>query len=129
LYKGLKTRSSASAAGVAGRVACGEGSCIVLDVALDAAVLHMDGSRHARREVGAVRDDDEGRAETIVEIEEQPVDRVTRVAVEVARRLVCEDDARLHDEGAGERDALLLAAAQLARAVRHAVTETDLGEQ
>ena len=45
--------------------------------------------------------------------------------VEVAGRLVGEDDLRAAGEGPGDGDALLLATGELARPVREAVAETD----
>ena len=47
------------------------------------------------------------------------------VAVEVAGRLVGEDERRLGDERAGDRDALLLAARQLGRLVVEPVAEAE----
>src|SRR5215203_1524512 len=49
--------------------------------------------------------------------------------VEVAGRLVGEDDSRFADQGAGDRDALLLAAGELRRTVGAAVIEPDGGDQ
>ena len=49
--------------------------------------------------------------------------------VEVAGRLVGEHDPGLDDERTRDRDALLLAAGELARQVTGAVGEPDLGEQ
>ena len=49
--------------------------------------------------------------------------------VEVAGRLVGEDDARADDQSARDGDTLLLAAGHMARQVRGAVGETDLLEQ
>ena len=45
--------------------------------------------------------------------------------VEVAGRLVGEQHGRLGHQGSGHRDALLLAAGQLGRAVRAALVEAD----
>ena len=47
------------------------------------------------------------------------------LGVEVARRLVGEDDVGLAGQGAGDGDTLLLAAGQLARAVLQAVVQPD----
>ncbi len=49
--------------------------------------------------------------------------------VEVAGRLVGEEELRREDQRAGQGDALLLAARELAGAVRGARREADLGEQ
>ena len=50
---------------------------------------------------------------------------MTRVGVEVPRRLVREHDVGLRDERAGDRDALLLAAGELGRAVGESVGDPD----
>ena len=50
-------------------------------------------------------------------------------AVEGAGRLVGEDEARLVDERARDRDALLLAAGELRRAMMRAIGEADAGER
>src|SRR5690606_41659207 len=72
---------------------------------------------------------DEGRARLAVELEEQVFDAVARVVVEVARRLVGEEDGRAADERAGDGDALLLAAGELRRVVVEAVAEADAVEE
>ncbi len=53
------------------------------------------------------------RALLAVEVEEQLHHRPGRLRVETARRLVREQQLRTHDEGAGKRDALLLAAGKV----------------
>ena len=62
-------------------------------------------------------------------VPEQLQDLAAGRRVEVARRLVREDDARLRDERAGDRDALLLAAGELGRPVRPPVAEADPVDQ
>ena len=49
--------------------------------------------------------------------------------VEVPGRLVGEDHPRLDGEGAGDRDALLLAAGEMRRQMVGAIGEADLGEE
>ena len=49
------------------------------------------------------------------------------LGVEVGERLVEEEEPRLADDGAGERDALLLAAGELAGAAGEQVVDADLG--
>src|ERR671937_2284476 len=56
-------------------------------------------------------------------------DLAARRRVEVAGRLVGEDDRRTADERASNRDALLLAAGELRRPVRTAVGQADAVEQ
>ena len=57
--------------------------------------------------------------------------RISRLGdrVEVAGRLVAEDDGRARDQRARDGDALLLAAGQLGRAVRAAIAEADRVDQ
>ena len=52
-----------------------------------------------------------------------------RPRVEVAGRLVGQEDRRLRDQRAGDRDALLLAARQLIRMVVGALAEADGGQR
>ncbi len=74
-------------------------------------------------------DEDEGGAFDAVEFEEEFEDVGAVGGVEVAGGLVGEDDGRTQDEGAGEGDALLLAAGELDGVVMHAIAEADAGEQ
>src|SRR3954467_2790747 len=64
-------------------------------------------------ERGAVGDDDQARVRRALQIQEQRRDRVGGRAVEVACRLLAEQEARLTNEGAGNRDALTLTAGEL----------------
>src|SRR5207249_69505 len=52
-----------------------------------------------------------------------------RLRVEVPRRLVREDDVRLVHEGAGDRDPLLLAAAEFRGLLQRHVLESDGGDR
>jgi hypothetical protein len=52
-------------------------------------------------------------------------DHVPGVGIELARRLVGEEEARLVRQGPGEGDALLLAAGELVRAVPRAIAQPD----
>src|ERR1022692_1507230 len=63
-----------------------------------------------------------------VQLLDQRKNRLRRLAVEVPGRLVGEQEPGAGDEGAGEADALLLAAAQLAGAMICARGEADLVE-
>ncbi len=74
-------------------------------------------------------DDQEGRPAAGVEVEEELVDGVAGGAVQIAGGLVGEDEGRLHDQGARQGDALLLAPGELARAVLEPVAESDLLEE
>ena len=74
---------------------------------------------------GVVRDHHDRLAELVDRVAQQLEDLAARRGVEVAGRLVGEDDRRPRDERAGDRDALLLAAGELGRSVRAAVGEAD----
>ena len=74
-------------------------------------------ARRARRGVRVVRDHDDRLAVLAVERLQQVEDLVARLAVEVAGRLVAEQQRRVGDDGARDADALLLAAGELARVV------------
>jgi acyl-CoA thioesterase-1 len=76
-----------------------------------------------------VRDHHERRAPLTVEFLHQLDDRLAGDAVEVASRLVCEQDLRIIHEGARERDPLLLAAGQLRRIVVQPMAQADTLEQ
>ncbi len=89
----------------------------------------MHDTRHLLGEGRVVGDDHHGGAALAVDAKEELVNGVARGAVEVARGLVGEHDLGALGEGAGEGDALLLAARELARAVVQAVAEADLFEQ
>ena len=69
----------------------------------------------ASRRLGIVRDHDDRLAELAVEPVEQVEDLLRRRAVEVAGRLVGDDDRRVGDQRPRDRDALLLPAGELVR--------------
>src|SRR5439155_1414174 len=73
------------------------------------------------RQVGVVGRDQEGDAALGLEPCEQIVNDLASLRVEVARGLVGQDQRGTIDEGACDRDPLLLAARQLARAAVHPV--------
>src|SRR6187551_2825054 len=56
---------------------------------------------------------------------EQLQDRLRRLAVEIAGRLVAHEQRRVRDERSGDRDTLLLATRKLSRLVLRAVREAD----
>ena len=64
-----------------------------------------------------VGDHDDGLAVLAVELLQQAEDLLGGLAVEVAGRLVADQQRRIGDDRAGDGDALLLAAGQLARLV------------
>ena len=75
--------------------------------------------------VRVVRDHDDRLAVLAVERLQQVEDLVAGLAIEVAGRLVAEQQRRVGDDRAGDADALLLAAGELARVVLRAVGEAD----
>jgi len=77
-----------------------------------------------RGDVGVVRDEHDGPTAP-VELPEERRDLGAGMAVEVAGRLVGEDQRGLRDQGAGDRHALLLPAAELGRLVVDSVAETQ----
>ena len=79
-------------------------------------------------EAEMVGDEDGGQAMLALEALEQAEDGLGRGLVEIAGGLVGEQDGGFGDEGARERDALLLAARELARAMPGAIGEADGGE-
>src|SRR6187402_1366356 len=68
-------------------------------------------------------------AELVHRLAQQPQDVGARLRVEVAGRLVGEDDRLLADQRPGDGDALLLAAGELGGAVGAAVLEADGADQ
>ena len=93
------------------------------------AVAHRNAARRARRELYVVRRDDDRRPMTKAEPCEQLDHIGTGLRVEVARRLVGEDHARLVRERTRDRNPLLLAAGELGRQVLAPRCEPDLVEQ
>ena len=79
--------------------------------------------------VRVVRDHDHRLPELLRRAAQQLEDLLPRRRVEVAGRLVGEDDRRLRDERARDRDALLLAAGELGRPVLAPVGEADALQQ
>ena len=67
----------------------------------------------------------DGLAVALVERREEVEDLAGRLAVEVAGRLVAEEERRVVDDRARDADALLLAAGELRRVVVGAVGEAD----
>ena len=75
-------------------------------------------------DVGLMGDDDDGVA-LGVEVVEEGHDLVAGFGVEVSGGLVGEDDGGVVDQGAGDGDALALAAGELIGLVHHAGAEAD----
>ena len=73
-----------------------------------------------------MRDHDERGAVHAVHLEQELEHLIRGLRIEIAGRLVGEHEARLEHERARHRDALALAAGELADRVVHAVLETHL---
>jgi hypothetical protein len=118
--------SSAEACSTSRWASCWVGSRRFGDrrVGLDAAVAHDDIAFGVAGDVEFVRDHDEGDA-LVVEPAEGIHDLDAGAGVEVAGRFVGQDEGRLHDEGTGDGDPLLLAAGELVGEVIGAVAEPD----
>ena len=87
----------------------------------DAAVAKRDRHVGDRGDLGIVGDEDERRPARAVDLEQQVDDVAAGRAVEVAGRLVGQQDRRVVGERARDRDALLLAARELRRIVMAAI--------
>jgi hypothetical protein len=77
----------------------------------DLACSHVHLSSRATRNSGVVGDQD-NRAATARELGKQIEDRTGRRRVEIARRLICQEQIGPEDECTGNRDALLLSTGQ-----------------
>ena len=85
------------------------------------ALLEVQRAPRALGGVRVVRDHDDRLAVLAVERLQQVEDLVAGLAIEVAGRLVAEQQRRVGDDGARDADALLLAAGELPRIVLRAV--------
>src|SRR5262245_58606574 len=72
-------------------------------------------------ELVVVRGDDECDAQRRLELDEQIPDHLAGLGIQVAGWLIGQDESRMADQRARDRDALLLAARQLPRPMAHAV--------
>src|SRR5262245_54351513 len=101
---------------------------VVADIGLDAAVAQADDAASPLGDVVLVSDHDDGLT-GLVELAQHLHDLVAGVRVEIAGRLVGEDDVRVVDQRPGDRNALLLAAGELHRPVVEPVAQANqLGE-
>ena len=98
-------------------------------VAHDTAVAERDDAVGMRGQRGIVRHEHERAAERPVERDEQLDDLLARGGVQVAGRLVGQEQARLAADGARDGHALLLASRELDRVVIHTVAQADFLEQ
>ena len=74
---------------------------------------------------GVVGDHDDGLAEVVAGVAEEPQQRLSVPGVEVAGRLVGEHDLRSSDQCAGDGDPLLLSPGELGRAVAQPLAEPE----
>ena len=99
-------------------VNCREGNAfdgrlrVIAHIRLDAAVAHAHRPPRPGGDVIFMGDHDDGFA-LVVELAQEPHDLVARVRVEIAGRLVRQNDMRIVDQGTGDGHALLLAAGKL----------------
>ena len=83
---------------------------------LDAAGVHDDDAvGHRHRLLLVVRDVDHGEAEPLLQLADLLAHLAAQPGIEVAERLVEQQHRRLQHQGAGHRDALLLAAREFRR--------------
>ena len=93
--------------------------------AFELALLEMQHVLRARRGVRIVRHHDDRLALLLVQRLQQVEDLIARLAVEIAGRLVAQQERGIGDDRARDADALLLTARQLARLVLRAITQAD----
>src|SRR5208282_94387 len=93
----------------------------------DLAVADVDDAVSKLRDIGLVGYEDDGVAAG-VELVEEGHDLEAGLGVKVAGGLIGEDDRRVVDQGAGNGDALALAAGELVGLVHHARFQAHIGE-
>jgi hypothetical protein len=91
----------------------------------DPPVLHLEHAAAAGGEAGIMGDDEKGGAGSRLAFEQKVEDRGAGLDVEIAGGLVCEEQLGPRGGGAGDGDALLLAAGKLHRIMGEAVAEAD----
>src|SRR5271165_2484713 len=91
--------------------------------------VELENPPASARQGAVMRHEHECAAGAAVQLKQQISDAGSGSAVEVAGRLVGEQQIRMRYKGARNRDALLLSAGQLLRIVRHARSEADLFER
>ncbi len=105
------------------------GGAAAQHLAADAPVAHLHDAVGELRRGLVVADDDERGADLRHELGEQPVDRARRARVELAGRLVGQEQRGLMNERRAGRDALLLAARELRRRIVGALRKAHGVEQ
>ena len=102
---------------------------ILLSSSDDETVLDLEDAVAWPDETPVVGDDDQRAAALLLLLAEQVEDLVAPFAVEVAGRLVGQQDDGILDQGPRDRHPLLLAAGELGRLVAQPVPEPDLAQQ
>ena len=92
-------------------------------------VAQRDDAVRMRGQRGVVRHHHQRRAFPPVEFQQQFEHLLAGLAIQIAGRLIGQQNRRLRDERAGQRHALLLAAGKLHRIVVQAVRQADAREQ
>ena len=95
----------------------------------DLAVLEEDDPVGVGGNARIVRDDDHGAAPVVRGFAQQADDLVAGLRVQVAGRLVAQDQRRVGDHRPRQRNTLLLAAGKLRRAVLAAIGQTHTGQR
>ena len=98
--------------------------CVDSSVGLNDAIAHHDVAARVGRDVRFVRHHDDGDA-AVVQLLENSHDFDAGAAVEISGRLVGQQHFRIVDQGARDRDALLLAAGKLTRMMIFAAGQAD----
>src|SRR5215471_2260576 len=98
---------------------------VLEDAVLDEPVLHVDDALGVARHSSVVRYEDDRDPLFSIQFLKHLQDFYARLRVEVAGRLVGEQQRRMVYQRAGDGDALLLAAGELRRLVIESVTQAD----
>src|SRR5271155_1012626 len=89
------------------------------------AITHVQDAMPVSGGFGIVRDHDDGLAEILIELAEQAEDGFGAFGIEVAGRLIGQDDFWFADDSASQRDALLFATGKLGRLVLEAAAQAE----
>src|SRR5579863_2356615 len=91
----------------------------------DDTIPHVDDAIEIDDRFGIVRDHDDGLTQILVELTKHLKNDFGILGVEIAGRLVGEENFGFVDDGAGDGNALLLAAGEFGRFVVHTTGETE----
>ena len=95
----------------------------------DPAIAHLDDAMRGGGDIAAVGDHDDRRAVTLADIAEKFDDERAGFGIEVAGRLIGQQNPRLHEQRPRERRPLHFAAGKLVQPVPRAMLHADGGEQ